>query len=181
MICSLHRCHTRPSLPPLPCSLLPSNGRSQGEGGGGGGGGWGGCSQWQAVKHGLCVRVQCWAPAAGRCRALEQQKPFLQQRNPVLRGGEWQQQQPQQPQQTNTQQAAAGRAPANAALQLLTFVTPTIITVFSSLCRKPKPVSEQIKLLQETATLLKGVFGRHGWRDHASGNARLCVVACLCL
>jgi hypothetical protein len=42
--------------------------------------------------------------------------------------------------------------------------------------RKPKPVSEQIKLLQETATLLKGVFGRHGWRDHASGNARLCVV-----
>jgi hypothetical protein len=38
-----------------------------------------------------------------------------------------------------------------------------------------------INQLKETARLLKEIFGRHGWRDHAAGDLRLRIIVYLYL
>ena len=44
---------------------------------------------------------------------------------------------------------------------------------------KPDSVPSHFKLMKESASLLRRLYGRHGWRPHATGNARLCIVACM--
>ena len=38
----------------------------------------------------------------------------------------------------------------------------------------------KFKIMRTNARNWKRLYGRHGWRAHAEGHARLCIVACMC-